>query len=275
MVDGGAVHCGNCGAPLARGATFCGRCGRPVAASFLPQPAPAPPSPVIAYQYPVVSEAGVPRLRRKVSPLVFGVAAASAVAVVAALTFALVQSKPSSASFCHFSCIRPRPGVTLIGSTLYTNAKYGFSVEYVTSVPGGSASITDQNADGAAWTLSNGAQDVFRGARGTTDTAAIQAAVAGLNTSTFRDLQPMGAVRGAEIGLVLGNGLVYYGDYFPPGGGQAMKVGVIAMAATRGNLTISVLAVSQLTSDTQEAPYELRDGAILDFPITLAHFPAS
>ena len=102
------------------------------------------------------------------------------------------------------------------------------------------------------------------------DTAgAVKNAVNALDTSRFQNMQQIGPVRGAEIGLVQGEGSAYSASFVPPdGSGQAIPVAIVVISATQNNVTITVTAFSASDKDLRDAPYGLDRASDFDFPIT-------
>ena len=256
-----AGFCGRCGAPFTGAAGgFCGRCGNPIVAA-----APA----ASGYSYPVAPPSAVPGMRRRLSPTRLWVVGAGAVAaLVVVVTVIAVVVRPVGTT-CHFSCTRQQ-GPPLIGNTTYKNAKYGYSVEYLTS----EVSATN-DPNGVTFTTQAGSQISFIGSSGGDVDGAIQTAFNGLNTNTYQDLKPVGSVRGAEIGLVLAHGTAYTGNYVPPGGGASGPIALIVMAASSNNVTVTTVMFSTYSTDVGNQPYGLTEGQTFDYPITLTHFPGS
>ncbi|HZU77535.1 MAG TPA: hypothetical protein VFA70_12280 [Dehalococcoidia bacterium] len=199
-----------------------------------------------------------------------GAGGLAAAAVLGVTAFALLAT-PGTPKNCHFSCIRPEPGAPVLSPAVYHNAEFGYSIGYLPASPAPMA-LTDQTSDGVTIQLSGDAGLVFAAARGTNDNAAVSAAFDSINTARFQQLQPMGPVRGAEVGMVLGTGFVYQGYYVPPSGAQAEAISLLVMAATSNGLTIDVVAYSPHTSDPQWAPYGFAASPVLDYPITMTQF---
>src|SRR5204862_2643371 len=135
-----------------------------------------------------------------------------------------------------------------------------------------STELASQSATGAEFTTNAGVI-FFDGSSGTDVDQAVSDGVAGLNTAVVQDLQPVGAIRGAEIGLVPAKGTAYTANFVPQGGGGAFRVGVLVMAATQGNVTVTatMISVYYTTNDSRFnnfQPYGLIDGAKFDYPIT-------
>lgn len=248
--------CGRCGAPFAAGAvTFCGRCGSPLVAT---QPV------ATGYTYPVVPHAMVPGLRRRVpARLFFAIAGVVVVVLTGVITTIAVAQRPQTVP-CGYYC-GPHMGTRLISTSIYHSDRFGFDVEYSPT----SFTITDKTDSSVTFDLLDNAgkdlgdQITFTAHSGSDIDSAIQDAYNNLDTSRFQDLQPLGPVRGAEIGLTLGHGEVYHADY----GGQ-QPVGVIIMAATRNNVTVVVTMFSPADQDVGDQPYGLVAGQSFDSPIT-------
>ena len=269
-----AAFCGHCGAALASGAQYCARCGAATHSSG----AVAPPPP--GYAYPTVPDSQIPFAGSRISPLLWVLAAAAVTTVVVALTLVLGSAQPKPAPpDCQFACEHPAPGPLLISPTLYRNSQFGYSVEYIASEQGVTTSVTNQTASGMTLSMTQQGQQLcqvqFIAASGTSNNAAVVKAVGNLDTTHLQDLQPMGEVRGAEIGAVLGVGSVYKGSYVPSSGGQASPIILIVMAATQNGVTITTVALGPYTTDQTYAPYGMAGATLLDLPITLTHFAGS
>jgi hypothetical protein len=255
-----AGYCGRCGRPFtsASGA-FCGHCGNPLVAQ---QPV------ATGYTYPVAPPTAVPGMHRKLPRSRLWIIGGGAVAaLVVVISVVAVAARPVAAT-CHFSCARQQ-GQPLVGRTTYRNAKFGYSVEYL----GSTMSISGHNDSGVTFATQNGSVIGFTASSGTDVDAGIQTAIDRLDSNVFQDLQPVGSVRGAEIGLVLGHGAAYKGNYIPPGGGNSVPIAVLVMSATQNNITVTTIMFSPYSTDVANQPYGLTEGTQLDYPITLTHFP--
>jgi hypothetical protein len=104
---------------------------------------------------------------------------------------------------------------------------------------------------------------------------AVTQAVNGLSTSTFQDRQVIGAVRGAEIGYVLGAGTAWSATYVPADGGGASPVRIAVLAAQSRGLMVVATMFSSYDPDTAHVPYGLAADALFDYPISNFHFPGS
>jgi hypothetical protein len=255
-----AGYCGRCGAPFtAAGGAFCGRCGNPVAAT--------PPA-ATGYSYPVAPPGTVPGMRHKLSRGRLWVIAAGAVAaLVVVITVVVVLVRPMPVN-CHFSCSRPQ-GAPLVGNTVYKNAQFGYSVEYLT----GDVSVSASDSAGDTFSTTNGSTVRFIGSRGSDVDGAVQAAFATIDGNVYQDLQPVGPVRGAQIGFIPGHGTAYTGKFVPPNGGGKVPIAVMVMAASSNNVTIATVVISPYGNDASVQPYGLQEGQTLDYPMTLTHFP--
>lgn len=164
-------------------------------------------------------------------------------------------------------CVRgcTRPGTQVVNATTYQNQRWGYSVPYDSSV----LAISDQNADGAQFTSKNGDGGIaFTATSGNDAAGANQNALNALPSSTFQNLHQIGPVRGAEIGLVNGEGGAWSGDYVDPTGSGATPVSVVIFSSTRNNVTITVTAFGAASNDNADLPYGLAIGQDLDFPVT-------
>jgi len=246
---------------------------QPVAApavSGFPAP-PAPPPVASGYSYPVVATASVPGAHHKLSHTQLLLAAGGIIAViVVVLTVVLVAAKPGVTP-CHFSC-GPKTGPRLTNPDAYTSSQFNFRVEYDKGSLGigtqNAASVTLQNQDGSAVVQ-------ITGSSGSNVSGAIQSAISGLDTNTFQNVQQLGTLNGAEIGLVQGQGAVYSAQV--SGGGQAIPIVIIVMSASQNNVTITTVAFGpqDQQSNPQDTPYGMSAGTLLDGPVTNTIWPGS
>lgn len=88
---------------------------------------------------------------------------------------------------------------------------------------------------------------------------ALQSAFKGIDSNTFQDLQPVGPVRGAEIGNVPAKGTAYKGNFVPPNGGASGLVGAIVVAASFNNVTVVTVMFSGYSTDQANQPYGLAE----------------
>jgi hypothetical protein len=223
------------------------------------------------YSYPVVASAAVPGARHKLSHTQLLLAAGGAIAViVVVLSIVLLAAKPSVTP-CHFSC-GPKTGPRLQDPTAYTSSQFNFRVEY----DKGSLSIGSQSASSVTLQSQDGSAVLtITGASGSNVSGAVQNVVNGLDTNTYQNLQQIGTLNGAEIGLVQGQGVVYSAQV--NAGGQVIPVVVIVMGATQNNLTITTLSIGaqDQPSDPHFTPYGSSAGQTLDPPITNTIWPGT
>ena len=185
----------------------------------------------------------------------------SLAALVVIGTATAVSQKPTT-NYCHFSC-GPDVGQRLLGQTAYQNSQFGYRGEYQ-SPP---FSIAGQNSSGVVLEGNPDNFMVFSAASGGDVTGAIQKAVGSLSTNEFQDLHQVSSeLPGAEIGFVPGSGEAYTATLVAPGTGTSQNVSVLVMAATQGNLTLSVLVVgTEDLSSVQDLPFGLQFGSLFDF----------
>jgi hypothetical protein len=257
---GVAGYCGRCGTPFGPGAgQFCRTCGNRVRS----QPAVA-----TNYTYPAVPTSSVPAAQHKLGHKGFVVVAfASLFVLVVIITAVAVGNKPTT-SLCHFSC-GPNVGPRLLSSTNYANSQFGYRIEYDPPF-----SIESKNAGGVEFGANFGFI-VFEATSGTNVSGAIQSAISGLNTNTIQDLQQQtSTLPGAQVGFVQGEGVAYDANFIPSGGGSSVPVVVMAMAATQGNMTISVLAVgAKEANSAAQLPYGMINGGLFDFEVSNTIWP--
>ena len=256
MVDTVLGYCGRCGAPFtSRTGLSCQRCGNPIVA--------APPV-SMGYSYPVMPTATVPGARHKLGRSRLLLVAGGALAVIVILvTLVAVVSRPQR-SPCGLYC-GPRIGARLVNAALYKNQKWGYSVEYDSSV----LTIGNQDANGAEFDATNGdGSVVFTATQGTDRGTANQNAFNALPSATFQSLQPVGPVRGAEIGLVAGEGTAYSGQFAPADGSGATPIGVVIFSSSQNNVTLTVTAFSAASDKNPDLPYGLTMAGAFDYPVT-------
>jgi len=227
---------------------------------------PAPPT----YSYPSVPRAEVPGAHHRLSPLFLIVVGLIVAVVVVGASLGAASKRPAPQN-CHFSC-GAFTGPRLVAPNVYTSSQFGYSVEYLPD----STKLASQSATGAEFDTNEGVI-FFDGARGTDVDGAVRTGVSNLNTAVIQDLQAVGPVRGAEIGLVPGKGTAYTANFVPQGGGGAFRVGVLVMAATQGGVTVTATMISVYYTANDGRfnnfqPYGMIDGAKFDYPITALRF---
>jgi hypothetical protein len=216
------------------------------------------------YTYPVMAQRDTPGERRKLGRgrllLTAGVILV-VVVVVITLVGALVRPMTNN---CGLYC-GPHAGPMLISSQVYQNQKWGYSVEYDSSALG----VANQTDDGAEFDAGNGdGAVVFTATQGADLASANRAALDGLDGATFQNIREIGPVRGAEIGLVNGQGIAYSADFVPTDGSGASPIGLVILSATHNGMTLTATAFSGQSMDNADLPYGLDAGDLFDFPIT-------
>jgi len=216
------------------------------------------------YDYPVIQSRYVPGNQPHLSHLRMLALAAGAIALlVVVITAIAVLARPITQP-CGISC-GPHGGLRIQAAS-YTNQRFGYTVEYPQNV----LTLAGQDQNGAQFQAADGDGEIdFTATSGSDVSGAVSAAAGNIDTSQFQNMQQIGPVRGAEIGLVLGQGTAYEASFVPPnGGGQSVPVGLVVMAASRGGVTITVTAFSALGTDVKFAPYGLDKSQLFDFPVT-------
>jgi len=215
------------------------------------------------YRYPVLPSARVPGAQYShVRSLLL---AAAVIAIIVGVISAIVQAARPTTNPCGVAC-RPHTGLRLLNAATYTNQQFGYTVAYDANL----LSVGNQDQNGVQLQATNGDGEIdFTATSGSDVSGAVAAEVNNLNTNQFQNMQQIGPVRGAEIGLVLGQGLAYSADFVPPDGtGQSVPVGLVVMAASQGGITITVTAFSAQSMDIQVEPYGLDVAQAFDFPVT-------
>ena len=227
-------------------------------------PWPAPPPVATGYSYPVMPQFGGSRQKFNRSRM-FGVGGGllAVFVFVISLIAVLVRVIPTP---CSRGC-GPAGGLQVGTAQVYANQKWGYSVPYDPSA----FSIGGQDSNGVTLNSSDGNGAIqFEATSGNNVNGANQAALNALPSSQFQGLHQIGPVRGAEIGLVDGQGTAYSGQYVDSSGISATPIGVVIFSATHNGVTITVTAFSAASNDNADGPYGLSIGQFLDFPVTFA-----
>lgn len=227
--------------------------------SWSPWPAPPVSS---GYTYPVLPRGMVPgsnpRLNRRRFSF-FGGGTLAVLVIVITLIAVLARVIPNR-------CVRgcgPATG-NQVTASVYANQKWDYSIPY----DGNEFSIGQQDANGVSFNAAGGDGTIsFAATPGTNVNGANQAALNALPSNTFQNLQQVGPVRGAEIGLVGGQGTAFSGDYVDPDSG-ASPIGLVVFSASHNGVTLTVTAFSAASNSNDDAPYGLSLGKKMDFPVT-------
>ncbi|GAC1570964.1 MAG: hypothetical protein NVS3B18_03690 [Candidatus Dormibacteria bacterium] len=131
---------------------------------------------------------------------------------------------------------------------------------------------TSSDADGVEYSTDNGVYAVRAGAQ-QPDSAALDAEAAALPSSRFANLRVVNELSGAEIGFVPGRGRVYEATYLPAQGNGA-DVRIVLLAATQGNTTVRVRAISLWSSEVKYAPLGVVDGRAFDLALNTFRWPS-
>lgn len=229
-----------------------------------------PPPVASGYSYPVVPGFMVPGGGQKVSRgRMVGVGGGLLALIVFVITIiaVLVRVIPTP---CSRGC-GPANGLQPGTESVYTSQRWGYSVPYDPS----EFSVANKDSNGVTLNASNGDGAVaFTATAGNNVNSANQAALNALPSSTFQGLQQIGPVRGAEIGLVEGQGIAFSGQYVDSSGISATPVGVLVFSASQNGVTITVTAFSAASNSNKDGPYGLEIGQLLDFPVTFTTWKA-
>ena len=222
------------------------------------------------YTYPTVPRSEIPGAHHRLSPLILVVVGLIVAVVIVGVSLGAASRRPAPHN-CHFSC-GAFTGPRLVAPNAYTSSQFGFTIEYLPD----STELADQSPTGVEFDTDAGVI-FFEGAQGTDTDGAVRDGVSNLNTAVIQDLQVVGPVRGAEIGLVPARGIAYTANFVPQGGGGAFRVGVLVMAAAQGGVTVTatMISVYYTTNDSRFnnfQPYGMIDGAKFDYPITSLRF---
>jgi zinc-ribbon domain len=245
-------YCGRCGAPLAPGAPYCGRCGTPVL-----MPAAAAP-PVYAYPPPPPTYAA-PRQQRLAPALIAGglvvilIVAAVVVGGIAAAQFASGTHSP-----CVSNCA-PKFVTPLAEQASFRSSAFKFQVNYTSGWM-----VRAQDANGVTLATRVGSVQVV-GASGGSPDKTLQAAVSALPSTRFQDVTQVAVLRGAHLGDQEGVGAVYSANLIASSQ-TAQKVRIAVIAASRGGVTVAVLAVNP--ADPKNSPNGMPEGQDIDYMCT-------
>ena len=245
-------YCGRCGAPLAPGAPYCGRCGTPVL-----MPAAAAP-PVYAYPPPPPTFAA-PRQQRLAPALIAGglvvvlIVAAVVVGGIAAAQFASGTHSP-----CVSNCA-PKFVTPLAEQASFRSSAFKFQVNYMSGW-----TVRAQDAYGVTLATRVGSVQVV-GASGGSPDKTLQATVSALPSTRFQDVTQVSVLRGAHLGDQDGVGAVYSANLIASSQ-TAQKVRIAVIAASRGGVTVVVLAVNP--ADPKNSPNGMPEGQDIDYMCT-------
>jgi hypothetical protein len=253
--------CGQCGAPLGAASAFCGRCGTPTSTA--------------GSAYTMIAPYAGAGNRSKLPHLIIIVAALAIVGVLATtITFVAVKVSTSSQG-CGFYC-GPDVGPRLADSREFTDTKWGFIVDYNSSLslnqPNPASDFADlvaedQNGDPV------GEIKIFA-TKATNTSQAAQNALGAFSSDQFQDITPVEAIPGAEVGLIPATGEGYTANLVSTDGGSGNPVGIAILAATHGNVTI-VAAMWSDTDASGDAPFYLAIDQSFDYVLTNLHFQGS
>jgi len=136
----------------------------------------------------------------------------------------------------------PQRGSRIAAPATYANARWGYRVQYDPTL----LRLAAQNASGARFQPSDGdtGELDFTAASGTDLQAANKRALSALPASTYRNVQTISSVPGAEIGFVAGVGTAYSATCPPLSSERAASnpCTIVVISASRGGVIITVTA---------------------------------
>ena len=249
-----AHYCGRCGAPLAPAASFCGKCGTPVL-----MPAALAPAPV--YRYAPAAPGAYPAARpTKLAPILIAGGLIAILVVVGLVVggIAVSQIARGTHAECTVNC-PPKFVSPLPEQASFTSTAYKFQVNYSSRW-----TVRDRSATGITLGTRVGRVQVT-GIKGSSPEQAIQATITGLPSSEWQGVTLVGPLRGAHLGEVNGAGAIYAANLL--GTSQtATKVRIAVIAATKGGVTVVVLASDP--ADTKGSPNGFPEGQEVDYMCT-------
>jgi zinc-ribbon domain len=246
------MYCGRCGAPLAPGAAFCGRCGTPVAV-----PAAAAVAPPM-YAYPQAPRVAYPTARQfRLSQVMIAGGLIVILLLVAAVVsaIAVAQFANQAHSTCTSNC-GPKFVTPLPEEASYKSSGYKYQVNYTSEW-----TVRTQDASGITLGTKLGSVQVV-GMNAAANDQVLQSTVNALPSSQFQDVTLVSNLKGAHIGDEDGIGAIY-GANFVGTTQTATKVRFAVIVATRGGVTIIVLAVDP--ADLKNAPNGMPEGQLFDY----------
>ena len=163
-------------------------------------------------------------------------------------------SHPPCTSNCSPKLITP-----LAEEAQYHSSTYRFTVNYFSE-------WTVRSQDGSSIQLGTHAGTVtFAGSSGGQPAQALQSVISGLPSSSFQAVTLVTNLKGAHLGDQDGVGAVYSANLF--GSSQtATKVRLAVIAATRGGVTVVMLAINP--ADPKNFPSGLPEGQLFDYVCT-------
>ena len=218
--------------------------------------------PAPAYRYgPAPGATFPPAGQPKLGPMVIA-GGLVAVLVVAALIAGLLAVNQLGRGGNHATCTvncAPKFVTPLAEQASYRSSAFGYQVNY-------SARWTVRAQDASGITLGTKIGEVHvSGSRSSSPQQALDAAIAGLPTSTWQDVTMIDQLKGAHLGEVLGVGAVYSANLV--GASQtATKVRIGIIAASNNGVTVVVMLTDP--ADPKDSPNGLPEGQQVDYLCT-------
>jgi hypothetical protein len=230
-------------------------------------PAPAPgyaayPQYRYPYAYPRPASAA-PRL----GPILVGSALTGIVGIsIIALVVVGLLAVQGTFEPCTQRC-GPRQVSPLPELNSFTSSTYHYQVGYPPNW-----AIQQQDGGSVAFSTRIRGAFVVRGQKaGKSDAQLIQEAIAGLPSSQWQNVQVVATLHGSHIGFQDGAGTVYSAD-LAPAGGQAQRVRIAALAASRGGLSVTVLGIDP--ADPKNSPNGIPEADDFDFVLSQFTWPS-
>ena len=266
-----ARFCRHCGNQLQAGAHFCRHCG---AAIGVPGPGAAQPVLGAATGPAWPSGWASGRDGRSRSHRLPAMAKLAAVFLPLLLVGVFVVAVLPGAPSCVYSCGTPTGPVLPAGQAYHS--QLGYSFEYPSRMSLDKAELGDEVtlADPAGQML------IWAGRGGQSSSSLVQTYSQKLMGSSLQNLRSFGAVPGAEIGFVPGDG-EFYNGLFQQQNGQVLPIGVAVLAARTGAIwavaAVWAVCISPQDSQPQECNSQFfRGGGIFangdDFDDVLARW---
>jgi hypothetical protein len=160
----------------------------------------------------------------------------------------------------------PRQVTPLPELSSFTSSTYHYAVGYPPNW-----SIQQQDGGSVAFSTRIRGAFVVRGQRaGKPESQLIQEAIAGLPSSQWQNVQLVAPIHGAHIGFQDGAGAVYSAD-LAPAGGQALKVRIAVLAASKGALSVTVMGIDP--ADPEHSPNGIPEADDFDYVLSEFSWP--
>jgi hypothetical protein len=160
------------------------------------------------------------------------------VIAIGAILFTVLAAllAPAEPTTCTRRC-GPTPGEPVPQPARFHSTAYGFDVAYTDPWK-----IVQQDSKSVTFQTATGQFAVYGQDAGKPDQQLVQEAVAALPESRFQSVTPVNSLRGAHVGYRDGTGGVFSSTFLPEGG-RALRARIAVIAATRGQVSVTVVGI--------------------------------